>query len=66
MVLKPEPKRRGLLQPPWGLADVSVSKNLVRSLLLHKVILSIENFVLGAQKNRLIQTVLLHTKELSY
>ena len=44
MVLKPEPERRGFQRPPRSLADVSVSENHVWSLLLHKVILSHENF----------------------
>ena len=41
MMLKPEPERRGFQLTPMGLADVSVSKHHVWSLLLHKVILSI-------------------------
>ena len=40
VVLKPEPERRGLR----GLADVSESEKYVWSLLLNKIILSLENF----------------------
>ena len=44
MVLIPEPERRGGLTTPRGLADVSVPESHERSLLLHKVILSTENW----------------------
>ena len=43
-MLKPKPERRMFQLPPRGLADVNVSENHVWSLLLHKVILSLENF----------------------
>ena len=44
VVLIPEPERRGIYRPQRGLADLSVSEKHVWSLLLYKVILSLENF----------------------
>ena len=41
-MLKPEHESQGFKPPPRGVADVSVSENHVRSLLLHKGILSLE------------------------
>ena len=38
------PFRRGFERPRRGLADISVSENHVRSSVLHKVILALEDF----------------------
>ena len=43
-VLNPEPERRWFQHLPRGPADVNVSEKHVWSLLLHKNILSLENF----------------------
>ena len=43
-MLKLKPERRGFYLSLRGLADVSVSEYHVCSVLLHKVILSLENF----------------------
>ena len=51
VMLKSEPERRGFKQPLSGLADVNVSEKHVRSLLLHKVILSLENFGKNTSKS---------------
>ena len=47
MVLKPKPRKARVLTTPRGLADVSVSENHVRSLLLLKVILSLETWLVS-------------------
>ena len=44
MMFRTEPERRDILHPLRGLADVSLSEKHVWSLLLHKVIMSLENF----------------------
>ena len=58
VVLKPKPKRRGFKRPPRGPADISVSENHVRSLLLHEVILSLENFGKTLRKVHFCITIL--------
>ena len=50
-VLKPEPERRAFQHSPRGPADVNVSEKHVWSLLLHKNILSLENFEQNASKS---------------
>ena len=49
-----------VLTIPRGLADVSASENHVLSLLLHKIILSLENFGKTIQKVHFCNLIMAH------